>query len=168
MFKPLALVVLAVTTSSPVWAADPPADPPAPAAPSPADIDKIMTQFRTDLQAARADVVAKALTLNADQASKFWPLFKQFQGEQNAIIDAQLQATKKYSDNFAKLTEADSLAYVTALLERDEKIHDLRVKWLTKFQSAVPIGVAARAIQIDRRLGLVAQIQLASKVPLVH
>ena len=167
MFKSLVLILVLVA-AVPVWAADPPADPPAPATPSQADIDKLMAQFRSDLQAARADVVAKGLTLNADQASKFWPLFKQFQGEQNAIIDAQLQATKKYSDSFAQLKEADSLAYVTALLERDEKIHDLRVKWLAKFQTVVPIGTAARAIQIDRRLGLVAQIQLASKVPLVR
>lgn len=167
MFKSLVLSLVLVA-AAPVWAADPPADPPAPATPSQADIDKLMAQFRSDLQAARADVVAKGLTLNADQASKFWPLFKQFQGEQNAIIDAQLQATKKYSDSFAQLKEADSLAYVTALLERDEKIHDLRVKWLAKFQTVVPIGTAARAIQIDRRLGLVAQIQLASKVPLVR
>jgi hypothetical protein len=166
MFKSIALAVFAVAALSPALSADTPAEPPA--APSPADIDKLMTQFRSDLQAARADVVAKALTLNADQASKFWPLFKQFQAEQNGIIDAQLKATKQYSDHFAQLTEADSLAYVTALLERDEKIHDLRVKWLAKFQSAVPVGIAARAIQIDRRLGLVAQIQLASKVPLVH
>jgi hypothetical protein len=167
MFKSLVLSLVLVT-AAPVWAADPPADPPAPATPSQADIDKLMTQFRSDLQAARADVVAKGLTLNADQASKFWPLFKQFQGEQDAIIDAQLQATKKYSDSFAQLKAADSLAYVTALLERDEKIHDLRVKWLAKFQTVVPIGMAARAIQIDRRLGLVAQIQLASKIPLVR
>ncbi|HZF17510.1 MAG TPA: hypothetical protein VE046_16370 [Steroidobacteraceae bacterium] len=48
---------------------------------------------------ASADVVAKALTLTAGQ----------------------------YADNFANLTDADSLAYVTALLERDAKIHDLRV-----------------------------------------
>jgi len=166
MFKSFALAIVAITVLAPVWAADPPADPPA--APSAADVDKLMTQFRSDLQAARADVVAKGLTLNAEQASKFWPLFKQFQSEQNSIIDTQLKATKKYSDSFAQLTEADSLAYIASLLERDQKIHDLRVKWLTKFQSAVPIGTAARAIQIDRRLGLVAQIQLASKVPLVR
>ena len=163
MFKSLVLS-LVIVAAAPVWAADPPA----PATPSQADVDTRMAPVRSARQAASADVVAKGLTLNADQASKFWPLFKQFQGEQDAIIDTQLQATKKYSDSFAQLKEADSLAYVTSLLERDEKIHDLRVKWLAKFQTVVPIGMAARAIHIDRRLGLVAQIQLASKVPLVR
>ena len=127
-----------------------------------------MAQFRDDLQAASADVVAKGITLSSDQAAKFWPLFQQYQDEQKAIIDAQLAATQKYGDSLAKLTEADSLAYVGALLDRDQKIHDLRLKWLKKFQSVVPAGTAARVIQIDRRLGIVAQIKLAQKIPLVR
>lgn len=167
MFKPLALTVVAVAAFAPAWAATPAAAAPPAATAAPTD-EQLMTQFRDDLQAAAADVVAKGITLTGDQAAKFWPLFKQYQAEQAATIDAQLKATQKYADSTATLTDADSLAYVSALLDRDQKIHDLRVKWLTKFQSVVPPGTAARVIHIDRRLGLVAQIKIASKIPLVH
>jgi Spy/CpxP family protein refolding chaperone len=166
MFKSLAAAFIALATFTPVWAADAPAANSG-ATPQP-NTEQVVSQFRNDLQAARADVMAKGLTLTAEQAAKFWPLFEQFQKEQNAIIDSQLAATQKYADNYAKLSDADSLAYVSALLERDEKIHALRVKWLAKFQTVLPAGVAARAIQIDRRLGLVAQIGLSSKIPLVR
>jgi hypothetical protein len=162
MFKPLALTAIAIAVFASASAAD------APAAATPADTEKVMTQFRDDLQAARADIVAKGITLSADQAARFWPLFQQFQDEQNSTIDAQLKATQKYADSIDKLTDADSLAYVSALLARDQGIHDIRVKWLKKFQSVVPIGTAARVIQIDRRLGNVAQIKLSQKIPLVH
>ena len=167
MFKPLALTVVAIAAFAPAWAATPAAAAPPAATAAPTD-EQLMTQFRTDLQAAGADVVAKGITLTSDQAAKFWPLFKQYQAEQAAIIDAQLKATQKYADSSDKLTEVDSLAYVSALLDRDQKSHDLRVKWLTKFQTVVPAGTAARVVQIDRRLGLVAQIKIASKIPLVH
>ena len=161
MFKPFALTAVAIAVFATASAADAPA-------PSTADNEKVMAQFRDDLQAASADVVAKGITLSSDQAAKFWPLFQQYQDEQKAIIDAQLAATQKYGDSLAKLTEADSLAYVGALLDRDQKIHDLRLKWLKKFQSVVPAGTAARVIQIDRRLGIVAQLKLAQKIPLVR
>ena len=161
MFKPFALTVIAVAVFASASAADAPAS-------STADNEKVMAQFRDDLQAASADIVAKGITLSSDQAAKFWPLFQQYQDEQKAIIDAQLAATQKYGDSLGKLTEADSLAYVGALLERDQKIHDLRLKWLKKFQSVVPAGTAARVIQIDRRLGIVAQIKLSQKIPLVQ
>jgi Spy/CpxP family protein refolding chaperone len=160
MFKPLALIAAIA-----VFASASAADAPAPAG---ADNEKVMAQFRDDLQAASADIVAKGITLTGDQAAKFWPLFQEYQAEQKAIIDAQLKATQAYAEHIDKLTDADSLAYVSALLERDQKIHDLRAKWLKKFQSVVPAGTAARVVQIDRRLGLVAQIKLSQKIPLVH
>jgi Spy/CpxP family protein refolding chaperone len=162
MFKSLALTVVAVTAFTPVFAADPPS------AATAAETEKVMTQFRTDMQAERADVIAKGLTLSADQAAKFWPLFKQFQSEQAAIIDTQFKAIEKYANDTQHLTDTDSLAYINALLERDQKIHDLSVKWLAKFQTVLPGGMAARVIHIDRRLSLVAQVQLGSKIPLVR
>jgi len=73
----------------------------------------------------------------------------------------------KYRDTYKTLSDADALAYANSLLTRDQKIHDLRVKYLAKFQTVVPTRVAARAIQIDRRLGLVAQVKVSSQVPLI-
>jgi Spy/CpxP family protein refolding chaperone len=132
------------------------------------DEAKALEQFRNDLQAKSADLMAKGLTLTADQAAKFWPLFETFQKEQSAIVDGQLQATHIYTDRQEHLTDAEALKYINALLERDAKIHDLREKWLDKFQTVVPPKVAARAIQIDRRLGLTTQIALSSQIPLIE
>jgi len=47
-------------------------------------------------------------------------------------------------------------------------MHALRVKWLAKFQSVVPPKVAARAIQIDRRLSNATQVAISAQVPLVR
>ncbi len=166
MTKSFALALVAAATIGLASAADAP--PAKPAATPQQETERLLTEVRNDLQAKRADIVAKGLTLTAEQASKFWPLFEQFQTEQNAVIDAQLKATQKYVDSYATLTDADALAYINALLERDQKIHDLRVKWLAKFQTVLPAGTAARAIHIDRRLGLLSQLAIASKVPLVR
>ena len=166
MIKSFALALAVAGSLGLANAADAP--PAKPAATPQQETERLLAEVRNDLQAKRADVVAKGLTLTAEQAAKFWPLFEQFQAEQNAVIDAQLKATQKYADSYANLSDADSLAYVNALLERDQKIHDIRIKWLTKFQTVVPAGTAARVIHIDRRLGLLSQLAIASKIPLVR
>jgi Spy/CpxP family protein refolding chaperone len=158
------LMIVALVTTLPAWSADAPAAGTT-AQPTP---EQIVSDFRKDLEAKSADVMAKALTLSADQAAKFWPLYKEYQKEQSSIVDGQVQATQKYAASYAHLTDAEALAYVTALLERDQKIHDLRVKWLAKFQTVVPGTTAARAIQVERRLGLVTQVGVSSQVPLVR
>jgi Spy/CpxP family protein refolding chaperone len=158
------MAIVALASTFPAWSADAPAAGTA-VQPTP---EQIVADFRNDLQAKSADVMAKALTLTADQATKFWPLYKEYQKEQGAIVQGQIEATQKYAASYGHLKDAEALAYVTALLERDQKIHDLRIKWLAKFQTVVPGTTAARAIQVERRLGLVGQIGISSQVPLVR
>jgi hypothetical protein len=160
------MVVLTLSLAAPVWSADP--KPQAqPAAPTASQQDAV-AQFRNDLMADRADVMAKALKLNANQAAKFWPLFEGFQKEQATVVDVQVKALKEYADHFDTLSDAEALTYVNALLEGDRQMHELRVKWLKKFQEAVPARTAATAIQLDRRMSHVTQVQLSSQIPLIR
>jgi len=161
-------VGVAVLVSWPAFAVDAPKEPPAGTAPDQRNTADALAKFREAMQAERADIMAKGLSLSADQAAKFWPLYEQYQKEQNMIIDAQIDAVKKYADRYDKLTDTDSVEFVKALLDRDQKMDALRVKWLPKFQTAVPGGTAARAIQLDRRISQVAQAQLSAQIPLVH
>jgi hypothetical protein len=161
-------VGIAMLVSVPVFAVDAANAQPAKTEPDPRNTADALVKFREAMQAERADVMAKGLSLSADQAAKFWPLYEQYQKEQNVIIDAQIDAVKKYADHYDTLTDADAVEFVKSLLERDAKMEALRSKWLPKFQTAVPGGTAARAIQLDRRISQVAQAQLSSQIPLVH
>lgn len=160
--KSMLLAALATVISFSAWSAEPAATAPTPTQ------EQAIAQFRSDLMASRADIMAKGLTLSAEQAAKFWPLFEAFQKEQAETVDEQVKALKAYADHYKTLSDADALAYVNSLLERDQKMHDLRIKWLKKFQSAVPAKTAASAIQLDRRLGNVTQVQLSSQIPLIR
>jgi hypothetical protein len=158
------LFAVALALAPLAWSADP-----APATqPPPITDEQIVAQFRSDLMAKRADIMAKGLTLTADEAAKFWPLFGTFQKEQDLIVNEQIKATEQYAKRYQELSDKDALSYVGALLSCDEKMHDLRIKWLAKFQTVMPSGMAARAIQLDRRLSQVAQVQISQKVPLVR
>src|SRR3954470_16505549 len=62
-------------------------------------VDQVLKSLREDLQSSRADIMAKNLTLTADQAAKFWPVFNAYQKEQNLIMDAQLKGIHKYVES---------------------------------------------------------------------
>ena len=157
------VMLLALLCTTPAWSAETPAA----TNPTQPTSEQVIEQFRNDLQAKAADVLAKGLTLTADQAAKFWPMFETFQKEQKLIIDEQLKSLMKYRDAYQSMTDSDALAFAKSLLQRDQKVHDLRVKYLAKFQEVVPPRIAARAIQLDRRLGLVGQVKISSQIPLI-
>jgi Spy/CpxP family protein refolding chaperone len=137
------------------------------AASAPSEED-ILKSARTDVQSTRAEIMAKNLTLTAEQAAKFWPAFEAYQKEQNAIIDEHLNSIKKYVDSYQTLDDAAALGLINAHFQRDAKMDALRKKWLGEFQKVLPTRLAVRAMQIDRRLSLATQMELASQIPLVR
>jgi len=160
-------VVGAETTAKPPAAKPAVATPAAPVDQRAADT-KALEEFRNDLQAVETEVISKAVSLTTDEATKFWPVFKRFQAEQKTIIDGQIEAVRKYAEHYATLTDADASAYVTALLDRDKRINELRTRYMAEFAKVLPAGKAARVIHVSRRLALVAQVKLSTEVPLVR
>jgi Spy/CpxP family protein refolding chaperone len=131
-------------------------------------VEDALKSMRADMQSSRADIMAKNLTLTAEEAAKFWPVFQKYQQEQNVIMDAQLKAIQKYAESYQTLDDASALALVNALLERDAKMTTLRQQWLGEFQKVLPARTAARVVQIVRRLSTLAQLEISSQIPLVH
>jgi hypothetical protein len=167
--KSTLLAALATVISLSALAADPPAraQPASLNQPAPTE-EQIVAGFRNELMAKRADIMAKGLTLTSEQAAKFWPLFDQFQKEQDLVVQEQIQATDLYAKNYEHLTDEGALTYLDMLLSRDRKMYDLRLKWLARFKQVMPVSMAARAIQLDRRLGNVTQVQLSQRIPLIQ
>jgi Spy/CpxP family protein refolding chaperone len=159
------LVMCFVAAAAPARAQAPAKQASTAAAPT---VDETLKALREDMQSSRADIMAKNLSLTADQAAKFWPAFNAYQKEQNAIMDEQLKGIQKYVESYDSLDDAGALALMRAHLQRDAKMNALRQKWLGEFQKVLPTKLAVRAIQIDRRLSLAAQMQVASEIPLVH
>ena len=154
----IAVSVLAAQSYSAAPAQKPPA----------AATDEALKTYRADIQGERADIMAKNLTLTADQAAKFWPAYSKFQAEQATIVDAQLAAMQKYVTSFGPIDDAKALEYTNANLARDQQMFELRSKWLKEFQKILPARIAARVIQIDRRLGIAHQLFLSSQLPLIY
>ena len=135
---------------------------------SAAAMDDVMTTIRADLQSSRADVIAKNVPLSSAQAERFWPIFEQYQQEQNAIMDDQLKSVQWFIENFEKADDAAALQLINAHFERDARMTTLRQRWLVEFQHTLGTKLAVRVMQIDRRLSLAHQAYVTSKVPLIY
>lgn len=135
---------------------------------TPASIDDMLSAVRGDLMATRADTMAKNLTMTAEQAAKFWPVYDAYQKEQSAINEDHLKGVQLYIEASDTLDDAGALALIKAHLNRDERMNVLRQKLLLDLQRAVGTKLAARAVQIDRRLSLTYQLEIVSKIPLIR
>lgn len=144
------------------------ADPATPAASEGQKVQETMARFNVDLQALETESVSKAISLSADEATAFWPVFKRYQADQRQINDGQIAAVAKYADNYLTLSDEEAVAYVESLLARDQKIHDLRSKYLSEFSKVIGQKRAARVIHLCRKVGFASQARLAEAIPLIR
>ena len=134
----------------------------------PLSIDQVLSAYRADLQANRADIIRKNVAMTREQADRFWPLFERYEKEQSAIMDAQLLGIQTYILNSATMDDSTALSLIQAHLDRDANMVALRRQWLSEFMTVLPTKLAVRVIQIDRRISLAQQTEFTAQIPLVQ
>jgi recombinational DNA repair ATPase RecF len=101
------------------------------------------------------------------ESTAFWPLYRDYSRDQNAIGDERVQLIKDYAQHFDAIDNAKADSMTQRLLTIDAKLVNLRQQYWPKFEKALSAKRAARFFQVDNRLTLLVNLQLISEIPLV-
>jgi hypothetical protein len=124
--------------------------------------------LRKDLRDQKKQVVAANLPLNGDEAAKFWPLYDAYTQETIKANDQRYALVKEYAANYNTMTDAVASSYIRRWIQVDEAGSKLRLEWIPKFEQTLGAKKAAIFFQIDRRIGLMMELQLAAQLPLIQ
>jgi hypothetical protein len=138
------------------------------APPSQQQLDQDIQLLRQNVKEKRRQVIAANLPLTTEESAKFWPLYDQYVAETAKISDARLERIKAYAANYPAMTDMQANEHVTKLFAADKEMIDLRMKYLPKFESVLPKKKAAMFVQMDRRLQMMIDLQIASQIPLIN
>jgi len=131
-------------------------------------IDTEINLLRKDLRDQKKQVVAANLPLNGDEAAKFWPLYDAYTQETIKVNDQRYALVKEYAANYATMTDTLAASYIRRWIQVDEAGSKLRLEWIPKFEQTLGEKKAAIFFQIDHRIGLMMELQLAAQLPLIQ
>jgi len=134
---------------------------------SQSQLDQQVNLLRKDLRSQRKQVIAQNMNLTDAEAEKFWPIYDRYVSELVASNNAKYELIKQYLQSDT-MTEAQADAAAKKWLTVDENVVQLRTKYLPIFRSALSAKQTARFYQIDRRVQMMIDLQLASAIPLVE
>jgi Spy/CpxP family protein refolding chaperone len=140
---------------------------PAQSAPPHSVTDNDIEMLRADLRAQRKQITAQNMTLTADEATKFWPIFDQYRQEAIKINDDRWALIKEYAANYNTMTDAQAQTYIRRSNAIDEQLMALRMKYVPLFEKVISPRKTALWFQIDRRIDLLINLQLSSAIPMV-
>ncbi|PWT89710.1 MAG: hypothetical protein C5B55_10890 [Blastocatellia bacterium] len=134
----------------------------------PAVGDQDLQLLRKDLRSMKKQIVAANMQLTEAESTKFWPVYDQYTAETTKLYDTRYGVIKDYAANFGSLTDAQAQSLAKRSNEVDAAVVQLRNKYLPLFDNVIGGKKTALFFQIDRRLALMIDLQLASEIPLVQ
>jgi hypothetical protein len=129
--------------------------------------DQDIQMLRSDLRSKKKQIIAQNMTLTDAQAQKFWPLYDAYTQETIKLNDTRFALIKEYVQDYNTMTDAQAETLMKGQREVDKEFIQLRDTWTPKFEAVISPKQTARFFQLDRRIGLLTDLQLASKIPLV-
>ena len=121
--------------------------------------------LRSDLQADKNDVIAHTMQFKDTESATFWPVYRDYSRDQQSIGDVRVQLIKDYAKNFDSMDDAKAKDMAQRMLAIEEKSIKLRQDYWPKFEKALGAKRAAKFYQVDNRLTMMVNLQLASQIP---
>src|SRR5208337_207169 len=129
--------------------------------------DQDIEMLRQDIRAQRKEITAQNMNLTPDEATKFWPIFDQYRKEAIKPNDDRWALIKEYAANYDTMTDAQANDFMQRSTAVDQQLLALRMKYVPVFEKAISAKKTALWFQIDRRIDLLINLQLAASIPMV-
>jgi len=141
---------------------------PATSAQSQASIDQDIQLLRGDIRSQKKEIVAANMNLTPDEATKFWPIYDQYTAEVAKIGDTRVALIKEYAQSYSTITDAQANDFMKRAAAIDQQFNATRSKYVPLFEKVISAKKTALWFQIDRRLDLLINLQLAANIPVVN
>jgi hypothetical protein len=131
-------------------------------------IDRDIQMLRQDIRSKKKQTIAANLQLTDADATKFWPIYDQYTEELVKINNEKYAVIKEYADAWGNLKDDQAMSLINRALAVDEKVAQLRIKYVPIFGKVVPGSKVATFFQIERRVQALVDLQLSAQLPLVQ
>jgi Spy/CpxP family protein refolding chaperone len=123
--------------------------------------------LRSDVQADKNQIIADTMQFTDAESTAFWPVYRDYTRDQQAIGDDRVQLIKDYAKNYDSMDDAKAKDMVQRMINIEDKTLNLREDYWPKFMKALGAKRAAKFYQVDSRLSLIINVQLTSAIPLL-
>jgi hypothetical protein len=122
---------------------------------------------RGAIRANRQAVVVAAMDLTPAESEKFWPLYRDYRLEMDKVSDGLVKLVLEYAKVYPNVPDERAKQWLEDYTQLQRRQVSKRTTYLKRFGRILPAPKALRLAQVETRLDLLGQLQLAAVVPLV-
>jgi len=130
--------------------------------------DDEIAMLRKDIRSKKKQLIAANMKLTDAEAEKFWPVYDSYTADLVKINDTKYGLIQQYMQTYTTMSDSEADAFVKRWIGVDESVAQLRLQYFPKFRSVLSAKNTTLFFQLERRMQLMVDLQLASQVPLVE
>ncbi len=130
-------------------------------------VETYVELLKSDLRTVKVAIITEAMGLTDEESSAFWPVHREYEHELSEIIDDRIELIKDYIQNYDDLTEAKAREIAKRVFALEKRRTKLKKKYFKRVEKALSAVAAAKFIQVENQINLVADLQIASELPLI-
>jgi hypothetical protein len=129
--------------------------------------DEQIQAARSALKADRKATVVESMQFTEAEGKAFWPIYEAYRAEMDRHGDALLKLVKEYAQLYPTVPDGRAKVMLKELGDLEKQQAETRNSYLNKIAKVISPAKTLRFAQVERRLDLALQLQLAASVPLV-
>ena len=123
--------------------------------------------LRTDLKKSKSQILGEVMQLDTDEATRFWPVYKEFETEYAALGEGIVAVLRKYADTYRNMTDSVADELANRVLSFEQQRNALKKKYYDRVKGGLGAMTAMRFLQVENQLERIVDLQIAAQLPVI-
>jgi len=123
--------------------------------------------LRTDVKKSKSQILGEVMQLDAGQATRFWPIYKDFETRYSALGDQVVALVRNYAEHYDDMTDAVADQLANQVLSIEQQRNVLKKEFYDRFKQGLGAITATRFLQVENQLERLMDLQIAAQLPTV-
>src|SRR5271154_5234135 len=129
------------------------------------DLAPAIKMLRAEIGQDRRDIVAAAMLLTPSEGKTFWPLYDQYRAEMHTLGDRRVRLITDFIAHRETMSEDEAAKLTEEALAIEKARIAVKEDYVSKMSKALSARTVARFFQIDNKLDVVVDAELAARIP---
>ncbi len=130
-------------------------------------VDDAIHLTRSAVQTERQAIVAANLGLSESESAVFWPLYRDYRNAVAQAADAKVDILKRLFSNYETLTDDEAMSLLDDHLAFERERLKIQTSYAKKMSKVLPGRTVARFFQIENKMDVIIDYEMAGEIPLV-
>lgn len=131
-------------------------------------IESYIQLMRADVKAKKVAIITERMEFTEGESAVFWPLYREYEFELSKLGDTRVALIKEYAEHYYTLGNEKAKELAKKFFDLEKRRTSLKRKYYRKMEKGLPARTVSKFFQVEHRINLMIDVQLAAQLPLIE